>query len=68
MKIVTKVLEGVADIQIFPIIGMIIFFTLFVGLIVHVARMSREQVDEYSHLPLDEEENNDDNVQTHQKI
>jgi cbb3-type cytochrome oxidase subunit 3 len=56
MKIVTKVLEGVADIQIFPIIGLIIFFTMFILLIIHVARMSREKVDEYSRMPL-----NDDN-------
>lgn len=55
MKIVTKVLEGVADIQIFPIIGLIIFFTLFIALIFHVARMSREEVDEYSHMPLSDD-------------
>lgn len=55
MKIVTKVLEGVADIQIFPIIGLIIFLALFVALVIHVARMSREEIDEYSHLPLDED-------------
>lgn len=55
MKIVTKVLEGVADIQIFPIIGLIIFFTLFVALIIHVARMSREEVEEYSQLPLEDD-------------
>ncbi|MCE1200780.1 MAG: cbb3-type cytochrome c oxidase subunit 3 [Bacteroidia bacterium] len=61
MKIVTKVLEGVADIQIFPIIGLIIFFTLFVALIIHVARMSREEVEEYSHLPL-EDDNDKSNV------
>lgn len=58
MKIVTKVLEGVADIQIFPIIGLIIFFTLFVALIIHVARMSREEVEEYSHLPLEDDNDN----------
>lgn len=61
MKIVTKVLEGIADIQIFPIIGLIIFFTLFVALIIHVARMSREEVEEYSHLPL-EDDNDNSNV------
>lgn len=53
MKIVTKVLEGIADIQLFPIIGLIIFFTFFVILIIQVARLSRQQVDEYSHLPLE---------------
>lgn len=56
MKIVTKVLEGVADIQIFPIIGLIIFFLLFIALVIHVARLSREEVEEYSNLPLDHDD------------
>lgn len=52
MKIVTKVMEGIADIQLFPIIGLLIFFTFFLILIIQVARLSRQQVDEFSHLPL----------------
>lgn len=56
MKIVTKVLEGVADIQIFPIIGLIIFFLLFIALVIHVARLSQEEVEEYSNIPLDHDD------------
>lgn len=56
MKLITKVLEGIVDIQIFPIIGLIIFSTMFVILILKVARLSSEQVNEYSQLPLNEED------------
>ncbi len=54
MKIVTKTLEGIADIQIYPIIGLILFFTMFVILIIHVVRLTRNQVEEYGNLPLDD--------------
>ncbi|MDP2238497.1 MAG: cbb3-type cytochrome c oxidase subunit 3 [Bacteroidales bacterium] len=57
MKIVTKTLEGIADIQIYPIIGLILFFAMFVFLIIHVVRLTRNQVDEYSNLPLDDNSN-----------
>jgi cytochrome c oxidase cbb3-type subunit IV len=57
MKIVTKTLEGIADIQIYPIIGLILFFTMFVILIIHVVRLTRNQVEEYSNLPLDDNSN-----------
>jgi len=55
MKIVTKTLEGIADIQIFPIIGLIIFFIMFVALLFFVSRLTKNQIDEFSHLPLDNE-------------
>lgn len=53
MKIVTKTMEGIADIQFFPIIGLIIFFIMFVVLLYFVSRLTKNQVDEFSHLPLD---------------
>ncbi|MCC7318870.1 MAG: hypothetical protein IT219_10085 [Bacteroidales bacterium] len=57
MKIVTKTLEGIADIQLFPIIGLILFFTMFVVLLYFVSRMTKNQIDEFGHMPLD---NHDD--------
>lgn len=54
MKIVTKTLEGIADIQFFPITGLIIFFIMFVVLLYYVAQLSKNQIDEFSRLPLDD--------------
>jgi cytochrome c oxidase cbb3-type subunit IV len=55
MKIVTNALEGIADIQIYPIIGLILFFTMFVILLIHVVRLSKNQVEEFGNLPLDDD-------------
>jgi hypothetical protein len=58
MKIVTNVLENIAQIQWFPIIGLIIFLTLFVFLVLHVIRMNNKETDSYSRFPLDETDSN----------
>lgn len=62
MKIVTKTMEGIADIELYPIIGLIIFFIMFVALLYVVAQLTKGQVDEFSRLPLDNE--NDRNNET----
>lgn len=53
MKIVTKSFENIADIQIFPIIGLIIFLIMFVVLLHRVLKLTKFEVNEYSQLPLD---------------
>ncbi len=56
MKIVSQTLESIANVEWYPVIGLLIFFIFFVALIIRVGRMSRKEVDEYSHLPLDEQD------------
>ena len=56
MKIVSQTLESIANVEWYPVIGLLIFSIFFVALIIRVGRMSRQQIDEYSHLPLDEKE------------
>lgn len=53
MRLARNVLEGVGGLEIFPIIGFIIFFTFFIGLIIWVVRMNSKDADDYSHMPLD---------------
>ncbi|MCK9448262.1 MAG: cbb3-type cytochrome c oxidase subunit 3 [Bacteroidales bacterium] len=67
MKLVTSALESIADIQWFPIIGLIIFFSFFVILIIHVSRLGRKQEDEYSRLPLDEDDEQEYDYQNETK-
>ena len=55
MKIVTNALESIANIQIFPIIGLMIFLVFFIIMIYRVVKMDRNEVDEISRLPLEEE-------------
>jgi cbb3-type cytochrome oxidase subunit 3 len=54
MKIVTNVLENIAQIQWFPIIGLIIFLILFVFLVLHVIKMNKQEADSFSRMPLEE--------------
>lgn len=56
MKIVTSIFENVANIQWFPIIGLVIFLILFIALIIRIFRMEPKVVDEIARLPLDDDE------------
>lgn len=55
MRIARSVLENVAGLEIFAIIGILIFFSFFVGLIIWVVRMKKSRADEYSRIPLQDD-------------
>jgi hypothetical protein len=57
MKIVINTLEQIAGVEIFPIISLIIFFTLFAGVAYLVLTADKKYIDEMKQMPLDE---NDD--------
>jgi cytochrome c oxidase cbb3-type subunit IV len=56
MRLARNVLEGVGGLEIFPIIGIILFFSFFVGLIIWVVRMKSKDADEYSRMPLNKDD------------
>jgi len=47
------VLRSIADIEIFPIIGFLIFMGVFVIITIHAFRMSRKEVSTLENLPFD---------------
>jgi hypothetical protein len=53
MKIVTSTLEGIAGIEMYPIIGLLIFLVFFIILIIRVLKMNSSEVNEFSSLPFD---------------
>lgn len=59
MRIVIHYLEGIEGVAIFPIIGILIFFTFFLGLLYYVFRMDKGFVSDMANSPLinDSEEN-----------
>ncbi|MDY0075807.1 MAG: hypothetical protein RBR87_00910 [Bacteroidales bacterium] len=59
MKIVTNVLESIVNIQIFPIIGLIIFLLFFIVMIYRVMLFDKKEIDEISRLPLDKDDSNE---------
>ncbi|MBU2555412.1 MAG: CcoQ/FixQ family Cbb3-type cytochrome c oxidase assembly chaperone [Bacteroidetes bacterium] len=54
MKIVINSLERIAGVEIYPIISLIIFFAFFTLVTYLVLRTSKEEIEEMSHLPLDD--------------
>lgn len=46
-------LEKITGVSIYPMLSLIIFTTVFIGVIIMVARMSNETIKEMEELPLD---------------
>ena len=46
------ILRGIIGIEIFPVLSLVIFVTFFTGVLVRVARMTRQDVEHLSRLPL----------------
>lgn len=49
-------MEAIENVEIFPIISFLIFFTFFVGLLIHVIRAPKKTMDEISTLPLENDD------------
>lgn len=49
-----EVLRSISDVEIFPIISIVIFFLFFVGLVVWVLRMDKKFIRQIERLPLED--------------
>jgi hypothetical protein len=56
MRLAIHYLESIEGVEIYPIIGLIIFFTLFVIMLVHTLRLDKTSVETYKNIPLEEED------------
>jgi cytochrome c oxidase cbb3-type subunit IV len=56
MRLGRSVLDNIGGLDIFAIIGLIIFLSFFIALMIWVIRMKKKKVDEYSRLPLEDDE------------
>ncbi len=54
---IKDILQSIKDVEIYPIISLIVFFLLFIGIVVWLIRMDKEKVNRMRNLPL----NNDNN-------
>lgn len=52
-KFIRNHADKIQNIDLYPIIGLIVFVVFFILMLVYVKKMSKEQVDEVSSLPLD---------------
>jgi len=56
VRIVRSSLENIAGLDAFGIISFLIFFVFFLGVVVWVIKMKASKIDEYSRLPLQDDE------------
>ncbi|MFK5890532.1 MAG: CcoQ/FixQ family Cbb3-type cytochrome c oxidase assembly chaperone [Flavobacteriaceae bacterium] len=45
--------EGIGGIEIYPIISLLLFFTVFITMVVIVTRIPKKSIKEHSEIPLD---------------
>lgn len=54
---ISDVLESIAGLEVFPIIGLILFVLVFLAVVIWVFKLPKRSVNRWSRIPLD-----DDNV------
>jgi cytochrome c oxidase cbb3-type subunit IV len=58
LKFIRNHADKIENINIFPMIGLMIFVVFFIIMLVYVKKMSRDDLKELSNLPLDLQEPN----------
>jgi flagellar biogenesis protein FliO len=58
LKFIRNHADKIENINIFPMIGLMIFVVFFILMLVYVKKMSRDELNELSNLPLDLQEPN----------
>jgi cbb3-type cytochrome oxidase subunit 3 len=60
LKFVKGSLENIENVEIYPLISLLIFFFFFVGLFYWVFTTSKEHIKEVSNIPLENNNQNED--------
>ena len=53
LKFIRNYADKIDHAQVFPMVGLFIFVGFFIVMLIYVKKMSREEISELSHLPLD---------------
>lgn len=56
LKFVKHNLETIVDVEIYPIISLTIFFTIFIAFFIWAMTYSKEKIEELSDLPFKDEQ------------
>jgi len=51
-------LDSISDVEIYPIISLLLFFIVFVTMLIYVYKIPKTSIEEVSNLPLDNDLNN----------
>lgn len=49
-------MEAIENVEIFPIISFLIFFSFFIGILIRVIRQDKKTIQEISSIPLENDE------------
>jgi len=60
IRFVKHYFEGIADVEIYPIISLLLFFIVFITMLIHVMKIPKSSIEKISNLPLEEDENIND--------
>lgn len=55
-KFIKQYAESISNVNIYPMISLVIFFLFFLVLIILVKKMSKDRITELSNIPFDKEE------------
>lgn len=50
--------DTITDVEIYPIISLLLFFTVFITMLVYVLRIPKKNLEEISNMPLEGDEKN----------
>lgn len=59
LKYIKHHLDSMTDVEVYPIISLILFFTVFITMLVYVVKIPKKSIENISNLPLEENENID---------
>jgi len=57
IRFVKHYFEGIVDVEIYPIISLLLFFIVFITMLIHVLRIPKKNIEKISNLPLEGDEN-----------
>ena len=60
LKFIKHHLESISGVEIYPIVSLLLFFTVFTGMLIIVWKMPKNNIKTLSNLPLDNELKSDD--------
>lgn len=56
MRLVINYLESIDGVEIYPIIGLIIFFIFFTVMLMHTVKLDKTSVNAHKNIPLEDED------------
>ena len=53
IRFIKHTFDSVSGVEIYPIISLLLFFTIFVVMVIHVMKLPKKNIDELKNQPLD---------------